>query len=276
MLTATRDHDPRMGVDHFGPPPRTMFSRFTSGVQLVGSLIGIPLALVGGYSTYHATFSPEAKCQSLRANIIAMLDKKADASTLRMLVHRDVVTFERECDVIDADAVAAFKTLLVAEKPVTQRSARAKADAVLPQRTAKADAVTKVEKSERSAKGETARIETPKTDPAKIEEAKPEQPKFDVAKIEAVVKSEAQKPAENAMAMPSEPASENRELDAIWVASVRDVLRESSLRAPAGESAAPPMPPAIVLQPANSPMRQADHPVPPAAIPQADVIAPAR
>ena len=50
-----------------------------------------------GYSIYKSNFSAEASCQALRANIITMLDKKADASTLRMLVQRDLVTFERDC-----------------------------------------------------------------------------------------------------------------------------------------------------------------------------------
>jgi hypothetical protein len=123
MLVATRDHEPYAGPHHLAPgaPPRTMAARFTSGVQLLGSLIGIPLALIGGYSTYHANFSPEAKCQALRGNIISMLDRKADASTLRLLVHRDVVSFERDCGAVDAEAAAAFKSVLAAEKtPVTK------------------------------------------------------------------------------------------------------------------------------------------------------------
>lgn len=95
----------------------TGFTRFVAGVQILGTLLAIPVGLASGYSIYRANFSPEAHCGTLRANIISMLDKKADASTLRLLVRRDVATFERSCASVDPDAVAAFRTLLV--KPVT-------------------------------------------------------------------------------------------------------------------------------------------------------------
>src|SRR5690348_6071096 len=89
MLTATRDDGPHAHgahAAHYGThtPPRSLASRFAGGIQIVGSLVGIPLALIGGYSTYHSTFSPEGRCQALRGNIVSMLDKKADASTLRL------------------------------------------------------------------------------------------------------------------------------------------------------------------------------------------------
>jgi hypothetical protein len=48
-----------------------------------------------------------------------MLDKSVDAGTRRMLVRGDVVKFEQNCAGVDPDAVAAFKTLLTEEtKPV--------------------------------------------------------------------------------------------------------------------------------------------------------------
>ncbi len=109
--------------------PRSRLSRFTGAVQLLGSLIGIPIGLVSAYSIYHSNFSVEASCQSLRANIIGMLDKKADAATLRALVRRDVVSFERDCAAVDTDAVTAFKTLLaepVPAKPAPVKAAEAK------------------------------------------------------------------------------------------------------------------------------------------------------
>ena len=46
-----------------------------------------------------------------------MLDKSTDASTLRMLVRRDVVTFETSCGAVDPDAVKAFKALLQRPRP---------------------------------------------------------------------------------------------------------------------------------------------------------------
>src|SRR5690349_14941353 len=116
MLTARRDDYPH--AEHFvaSPPPRSLVSRFAGGMQLVGSIIGVPLALIGGYSTYHTTFSPEAKCQSLRGSIVPMLDKQADATTLRMLVQRDVATFQHDCGAVDPDAVAAFQNLMTADR----------------------------------------------------------------------------------------------------------------------------------------------------------------
>jgi hypothetical protein len=244
MLVATRDHEPHADARHFAPPvpPRTMASRFTSGVQLLGSLIGIPLALIGGYSTYHANFSPEAKCQALRGNIVAMLDRKADASTLRMLVHRDVASFEHDCGAVDAEAAAAFKTLLTAEQPA-HRAAPVKSAAA--ERPAKIEKVGKAEKRE---------------PPAKAEPVKKSQ--------------------ETVSAKEPAPAKDSARVDAAWLDSVRDVLRESSTRPLAAEAAPEPaasMPPPIVVPaqaaPANDTATAAvlpaapDHPVPPASIP---------
>ena len=85
------------------------FTRFMTVVQVAGSLLAIPLGLASGYSIYHSSFSAEARCQGLRANIISMLDKSADASTLRMLMRRDVADFETACGTVDPDAVEGFQ-----------------------------------------------------------------------------------------------------------------------------------------------------------------------
>ncbi len=92
------------------------FTRFMTVMQLTGSLLGIPIGLASGYAIYRANFSADATCQTLRSNILATLDRSVDAATRRMLVHRDVGTFERSCGVSDPDTVAAFKRLLVADK----------------------------------------------------------------------------------------------------------------------------------------------------------------
>jgi hypothetical protein len=122
MLVARRDsplysgaHEVSRIADHRAThaPHAT---RFMTALQMIGSVLAIPVGLASGYSIYHANFSPEARCQSLRANIISMLDKSADASTLRMLVRRDVAAFEGSCGAVDPDAVAAFKTLLASNK----------------------------------------------------------------------------------------------------------------------------------------------------------------
>ncbi|MGI8526868.1 MAG: hypothetical protein ACR2K5_11960 [Pseudolabrys sp.] len=151
-------------------------SRLTGALQLLGSLIGIPLALASGYSIYKSNFSADASCQSLRASIISMLDKKADASTLRMLVHRDVVTFERECGAVDAEAVAAFKSLLTAER----------AASIVPDKLAAGggEPATKTVKTE-STKTEPAKSESAKPQGAiKVEGAKPAVVNFESARVE--------------------------------------------------------------------------------------------
>jgi hypothetical protein len=126
MLVARRDPPFHSGAHEASPPFGTHAAphqpRFMTALQVVGSLLAIPVGLASGYSIYHANFSDEARCQGLRANIVSMLDKSADASTLRMLVRRDVMAFETSCGKVDPDAVAAFKTLLAAP---TQRVAHA-------------------------------------------------------------------------------------------------------------------------------------------------------
>ena len=95
-------------------PPRVV--RFVTVIQMVGSLLAVPVGIGSAYTFYRANFSPETTCQSLRSGIIAMLDKGVDASTRRILVRRDVESFEKTCAAVDPEATAAFKALLAAEK----------------------------------------------------------------------------------------------------------------------------------------------------------------
>jgi len=275
MLVATRDHEPRANERHFTPgvAPRSRLSHVTGAVQLVGSLVGIPLALASAYSIYHTNFSPEAKCQSLRANIVSMLDRQADASTLRMLVHRDIVSFERDCGQVDADAVAAFKTLLAAEQtpPARHVEPRPKSAAVAAPPPAKPEPAAKLESRIEPA----PKPDVPKKAQAAVPAAAPAAAKREPAAAQEV------KPVEASLARRG-----NDTVDAEWVASVREALRESAARPqalesapePAAELAAPiaaPMPPPIVV-PAHAssatagpaaPAAVPDHPVPPAPIP---------
>jgi hypothetical protein len=117
MLVATRDPLLQSGAPDASRATRAAAPRFAglmTGLQIAGSLLALPVGLVSGYSVYHANFSAEARCQNLRANIISTLDKSADASTLRMLVRRDVTAFEVSCATVDPDAVAAFRSLFAA------------------------------------------------------------------------------------------------------------------------------------------------------------------
>jgi hypothetical protein len=311
MLTATRDDGPHAHAVHYGPhvPPRTLASRFTGAVQLVGSLVGIPLALIGGYSTYHATFSPEGKCQTLRANIVSMLDKKTDATTLRLLVQKDVVTFEQECGAVDADAAAAFKNLLASEKTtaVAHRvPPPAKVEAVVAPPPAKIDKVEKVEAAAKIEKREPLKREivkreapakaipsketpateaTAKLEPPKQQLGAPPHPLVAPAAAEKAVvappqaaAAELSKPA----APPSEDAAiqpETTSVDAKWVASVRDALHESASRPPAAETTsdvAPPMSAPINLSPEPQVARDVSSEQRDEFVPPADVGAPPR
>ena len=120
MLVARRE--PPFHADPHNPGPvdpgvyaaakASKLTRFVTAIQLVGSLLAVPIGIASAYSFYRANFSPDTTCQNLRSGIIAMLDKSVDAATRRILVRRDVEAFEKTCGTVDPDATAAFKTLL--------------------------------------------------------------------------------------------------------------------------------------------------------------------
>jgi hypothetical protein len=249
MLVATRDHLPHPGApdashaahpghaDHAAHGPG--FHRFMTFLQVAGSMLAIPLGLASGYSIYHANFSPEARCQSLRASIISMLDKSADASTLRMLVRRDVAAFEGACGAVDPDAVAAFKTLLASNRrapaaapmPAAQRAARLPAPA--PIQAAKPVALPKPAEAR-------AGIKTIQRDAA-----------GDAQWVASVRRALLHAPVTHAV--PAAPPH-----------------RLGELRAPAALAvSAPTLPPAAAVAAVPRPATDDSHPVPPALIPDA-------
>jgi hypothetical protein len=284
MLSARRDDYPH--GEHFAPSavPRSLVSRFAGGMQLVGSIIGVPLALIGGYSTYHTTFSPEAKCQSLRSSIVSMLDKQADATTLRMLVQRDVASFQRDCGAVDPDAVAAFKNLMTTERAQPARHVeRQKGQAAVVAKAepaAKMSAKTEMTKLEAAKVEAAAKIETPKKTQAAPVVAKRDVEKPAQEAKESLVKKEPEEPKEQ---KPIETASirpDAAQVDSAWIASVRDALRESAARPlaaePVTETAAPMPPPIVVSAPPNpTARREAFVPRPPAELaPRAESMEP--
>ncbi|MEJ2624355.1 MAG: hypothetical protein P8Z80_07410 [Pseudolabrys sp.] len=231
MLAARRDpvfdRDPALGNGSADPslptrpaagptPPAATpaFTRFIAGVQILGTVLAIPLGLASGYSIYRSNFSPEAKCGSLRANIISMLDKNADATTLRLLVRRDVATFEHSCAAVDPDAVAAFKTLLA--KPAAVASAP------------KGDKTVRAVKEAKAIK------------PAKVDK-----------KLEKKVEKRAEKKVAHAA---TAVRVAHAKADADWLAAVRRALVEHGpvTRAVAAEAPAPVAPP--MTQPMAKPM----------------------
>ena len=130
MLVANRDPF-HAGSDDVRSAPGAIprLSRAMSVLQIAGTLLAIPVGLGSAYSMYRANFSVDATCQSLRTNIIAIIDKKIDAGTRRMLVRRDVESFEKSCGGFDPDAEAAFKTILVADKAPAAAPPKVHADA---------------------------------------------------------------------------------------------------------------------------------------------------
>ena len=88
-----------------GARPRAgKLARTMSALQVAGTLLAIPVGLASGYSVYRTSFSPEATCRTLRANIVVMLDKNVDVATRRMLVRRDIESFDQSC--ADVECVA--------------------------------------------------------------------------------------------------------------------------------------------------------------------------
>lgn len=299
MLVATRDP-----MRHSGAPDpssqregRLHVPQHSGGVlsllQLAGSILAIPVALGSAYTVYQTNFSPDTQCQQLRASIIAMIDKKIDAATRRMLVRRDVETFEKSCGAFDPDAKAAFVTLLQTESRVVP---------VRPVPVPKAEV----------SKAEPAKVEAPKVEAVKAEAAKAEPAKTEAAKIEAIKTEAARKvePRPVTVAKQTAPAAVETEPfdpavnDARWLEAVRGALvshdgaRDAAAimkpRAPAEEppalrtnvapvtappaptplpqATAPALPPATAVGETPAPTRARsadgdDHPVPPGAIP---------
>jgi hypothetical protein len=233
MLTATRDPSLQNGAVQ---PVGLGFSRLMIGLQVAGGLLAIPAGLASAWSIYHANFSTEARCQSLRANIVSMLDKSADATTLRMLIGRDVATFEQSCGAVDPDAVAAFKTLLAGDKSAPAAAAKPPAR----------QAVTKATEVKPAAVG-----------PAPREGA---DAKWLGAVREALTShhAEPQPAAVPVAAVPSPPPV------ATPVQAIAVPITPVAAPAPALPVAAVPAVPV-----AAAPAAAADHPVPPALVPEA-------
>ncbi len=122
MLVASRD--PFHGSDPAHVPgPGTRLARTMGLLQIVGTVLAIPVGIGSAYTMYKSNFSAEATCQSLRANIVLILDKSVDAGARHMLVRRDVEAFEHTCGDVDPDAAAAFKALLAVDKTVAHPAA---------------------------------------------------------------------------------------------------------------------------------------------------------
>lgn len=263
MLVARRDPISDDGAQH-RPQPQARLTRAVGLLQMTGTLLGIPVALVSAYSVYHSNFSTEAVCQSLRTNIVSVLDKSADASTVRALVRRDVAAFEQNCGAVDPDAVAAFKSLLTAKAapPPAPKAAPP------PVKNAASEPVHRPEPVKQpSAKPAVAESE-PARHGAEVSDAN-----WLAAVRGALVthdpippRAEPAPPAHTAVpavhaAVPSEPAPSEARGAPINLAPSAPEL--------ASVPAAPALPPAASVAAAPAPKVDSSHPVPPGSIPEA-------
>jgi hypothetical protein len=264
MLVARRDpplysgaHDvSHISGHHAAHAPHA--TRFMTALQMIGSVLAIPVGLASGYSIYHANFSPEARCQSLRGSIISMLDKSADASTLRMLVRRDVAAFEGACGAVDPDAVAAFKTLLAGG------TATAPSRTVAPVKQAAHELVHQPNAAAKPEPAKTARA---------VAEVKPGRRATAasdanwVASVREALMHSAAARAEAAEGPAATPAPAAVRSLAPPIRVPRETRAPAlSLAPPASAPALPPAP-SVVVAPAPAPA--SDHPVPPVPIPEA-------
>jgi hypothetical protein len=268
MLVAKRDpfHG---GAEDVSVPRRNgaapRFGRAMSALQIAGTLMAIPAAIGSTYSMYRANFSVEATCQSLRANIVAILDKGVDATARHMLVRRDVEAFEATCGGIDPDATAAFKVLLADENksvPVAAPRLAPVATVAPPRADAKPEAVIR--------KAEPRPAVVPKQSAAAMapdmSEAKPIQ--RDVATSDAMWLAAVRQAL---VAHATNPTTANAP-PAVAPPGSREIrtLGEIRIQAPvaSAQTAAPALPPATSLAIAPVPQVDVDHPVPPAPIPE--------
>jgi hypothetical protein len=308
MLVARRD--PPFHVDakdaaplnpHVYPPPRaSRMARTVTAMQLIGSLLAVPVGIASAYSFYRANFAPETTCQNLRSGIIALLDKSVDASTRRMLVRRDVQEFEKSCAAVDPDATAAFKSLLAAEKSAAAPVAAPAPTAPKVQRTETAPPKEAVRKPE-SRPQVTAKppASNPAPSPAPIatapvvsEAAKRDPAVSDSQWLDAVrqalvtrkpeppapaAKQSDQRPADakpqpipapavrpvpqDTAVLPARPAPQETALPPALV------VPPASVPATASPTTAPALPPPIAVAPPTVGQVDTDHPVPPKAIP---------
>src|ERR1035437_7444693 len=257
MLVARRDpfhpgaHDASSshGADVAGGgAPR--LARTVSMLQVVGSLLAIPVGLASGYSIYHANFSDETTCQGLRANIVSMIDKSVDAGTRRMLVSRDVERFEQTCGATDPDATAAFKALLAADKPAAPVAAAV---------ARRPDAPPKelVRKAAPPAAAAVVRRDPAVSDGQWLDAVR-----------QALVVHGAEPPTADTARAPVAPAAGPAQRPAQQKAVFPPQAPTVAAPVPVILPVVPGVPPAASVATPLAPQADPDHPVPPAAIPE--------
>ena len=285
MLVARRDPpfdgDPRdtapYGYKPYSTARAPRLARFVTVIQMVGSVLAVPVGIASAYSFYRANFAPETTCQNLRSGIVAMLDKNVDVSTRRVLVRRDVEAFEKSCGTVDPEATAAFKTLLEGEKAKAPATAVAIPAPVAPKAQhidpAPKEAVRKVEPRPQQATKQAVPGAVANTDATQRDPAAADTQWLDAVR-QALITHKPDISADKAEPRMTEPAKPQAttEPPARLAPAPRDAaLPPPPAPAPATTSAsvsAPALPPAIAIAPPAPPPADADHPVPPGSIPQ--------
>ena len=265
MLVARRDPPFHVDADnalprHEGGYPAAKASgiaRFVTAMQLVGSLLAVPIGIASGYSFYRANFSPETICQNLRGSIVVMLDKSVDAPTRRILVRRDVEEFEKTCGAVDPDATAAFKTLLASGKPATPATTPTSIEPDSLRADARPrEAVRKAEPRPQVAVKQPATAPAPATtEPVRRDAAVSDAQWLDAVRQALVT----HKP-------------EPRSVDAAKSHTLVPVVQpaqEMAVPTPApAPTIAPALPPPVAIAPSPPQRVDVDHPVPPGSIPE--------
>ena len=233
MLVANRDPF-HSGAHEIPPSPGTgnRLTRTMGALQIVGTILAIPVGLGSAYTMYTSNFTAEASCKALRANIIQILDKSVDASARHMLVRRDVVAFEQSCGSVDPDASAAFKTLLAVDKTPA---------------SAAAAPVRRIDISAKAVEKPVERKAEPKGDVRVEAKAEPK------AEPRLEVKPEAKRPAAKAVATVAPAQRDPATSDTAWLEAVRGALvNRTPDAAPAADAVEPKAAEAKVIEPKSA------------------------
>ncbi|HET7912545.1 MAG TPA: hypothetical protein VFL49_10975 [Pseudolabrys sp.] len=257
-------------------PPRVV--RFVTVIQMIGSLVAVPVGIGSAYTFYRANFSPETTCQSLRSGIIAMLDKGVDASTRRVLVRRDVETFEKTCATVDPEATAAFKTLLAAEKSAAPIPAVVPAPKAQPSETVSKEPVHKAEPRPQPAPKQAVTNAQPPAAQSTRKEPVSDTQWLDAVRQALVTHQESARPAEGVKARPAAAPSIRPAQREVEPAAPVVAPAPVATSTPAASAAAPVLPPPVAVVPTPAQQnavrtQDPDHPVPPQSIPDAPEVA---
>jgi hypothetical protein len=291
MLVASRDPF-HPGVHDASKPPRgSRVARAMSALQIAGTLLAIPVGIGSAYTMYRTNFTVDATCQSLRNNIIALLDKSVDAGTRHKLVRHDIEAFEQTCGGVDPDATAAFKSLLAAEKApaatATAKPVEAKSEPVARKAEPRpAVAVKQTPAVAPAAKTEAAAAaRDPSSDAvwiaavrqALVSQAEPKsvsesKPAVELPKAAALTPAPSAEPARAAPIVLAPPVARDIRPPAETPTPATPPV---SLAPPAPEQA-PALPPATAVAIAPAPPKDDGHPVPPEVVPDSVPVVPAK